>query len=404
MIRRLRVRFVCVNMAIVLVMLCAMFATVYALTQKDVENRSRDFLRAAVEDPDRAEHWAERDAPHPPYLLLEVDQAGEVSVLFSGGLSVEGQEEMETLAARTEGQTEGVLRDMHLRFSSRQSPEGRRLAVGDISGEQWAMEGMLRNFSLIALLGLGGFLLISILLARWAVGPVEEAWRSQRQFVADASHELKTPLTVILANAEMLQGSGAVEDRDRQRAENITAESRRMRSLVESLLELARADSGILREEPVSLDLSALTERTLLPFEAVFFESGHPFRWQVEPGLWIRGSAVRLGQVVEILLDNANKYAAPGGAVTLELRREDKRRCLLRVCSQGAAIPNGELERIFLRFYRADAARSASGSYGLGLSIARSVAAEHRGRIWAESNEEGNVFCVRLPLERRPRE
>ena len=130
MIRRLRVRFVCVNMAIVLVMLCAMFATVYALTQKDVENRSRDFLRAAVEDPDRAEHWAERDAPHPPYLLLEVDQAGEVSVLFSGGLSVEGQEEMETLAARTEGQTEGVLRDMHLRFSSRQSPEGRRLAVG----------------------------------------------------------------------------------------------------------------------------------------------------------------------------------------------------------------------------------------------------------------------------------
>ena len=401
MIRRLRIRFVCVNMAIVLVMLCAMFATVYALTWKNVETRSIEFLRTAVENPDRAERWAERGAPHPPYLLLEVDEAGEVEVLFSGGLSVEDPEELRDLAVRTVGKAEGILSEEHLRFSSRRSSGTRWLALGDISGEQWAMEGMFQNFVLIALLSLGAFFLISILLARWAVRPVEMAWRGQRQFVADASHELKTPLTVILANGEMLQSSGTLDARDRQRVENITAESRQMRSLVERLLTLARTDSGIPREELVPLDLSALAERALLPFEAVFFESGHPFRWEIQPELWVKGCPQRSGQVVEILLDNADKYAVSGGAVTLGLRREDKRRCVLWVRSQGPAIPREELERIFRRFYRADAARSASGSYGLGLSIARGIAAEHRGRIWAESGEEGNTFYLRLPLVKK---
>ena len=97
----------------------------------------------------------------------------------------------------------------------------------------------------------------------------------------------------------------------------------------------------------------------------------------------------------------ASPSACPRGAVTLGLRREDKRRCVLWVRSQGPAIPREELERIFRRFYRADAARSASGSYGLGLSIARGIAAEHRGRIWAESGEEGNTFYLRLPLVKK---
>ena len=406
MIRRLRLRFVCVNMAIVLVMLSAMFAMAYVLTQQDVARRSREFLRMAAVSPVLAERRAEAGTPHPPYLLLEIDSTGTVTVLTSNGVSVETPEELQALAERVLGEerTEGVLEEENLRYCGCTIPKGiRRVAVGDISGERWTMEGMVRNFVFIAFLSLGIFFFISILLARWATGPVERAWRGQRQFVADASHELKTPLTVILANGELLQSSGNLGEQNRQRVENITAESRQMRTLVERLLELARADSGIPREELEPLAFSALVERILLSFEAVFFESGHPLHWEIQPELWVRGCARRLGQVVEILLDNANKYAAPGGRVEVGLRREEKSRCLLWVRSQGDAIPREELERIFRRFYRADEARSAGGSYGLGLSIASAVVAEHRGRIWAESGAGGNVFYVRLPLDKQRR-
>ena len=258
----------------------------------------------------------------------------------------------------------------------------------------------MQNCILIACVSLVVFFFISVFLAWWTVRPVEEAWKGQRQFVADASHELKTPLTVILANADMLQGSVGLTGQTRQRVENIAAESHQMRGLVESLLELARADSGIPREQMSAMDFSAMTERALLTFEAVFFENGHPLTGTITPDLWVLGSSRHLSQVVDILLDNANKYAAPGGTVEVGLRQEDKGRCLLWVRSQGPAIAEEDLERIFRRFYRTDTARSSSGSYGLGLSIADGIVREHKGKIWAESGREGNTFYVRLPLER----
>lgn len=398
MIRRLRMKFVCINMAIVLVMLCAMFLTVYFMTRQNLERRGVDFLKTAAEDPSLLQTSAE-ELLHPPYLVLEVGRDGAVRILTAGGMQIEDPGQLAE-AAETAGKTTGVLQEYHLRYYRTATPEARRLVFTDMSGERWAMEGMVETSILIGCVSLVVFFFISVFLAWWAVRPVEEAWKGQRQFVADASHELKTPLTVILANADMLQGSGGLTGQTRQRVENIAAESHQMRGLVESLLELARTDSGIPKEQMSPLDFSALTERALLPFEAVFFENGHLLQTKITPDLWVTGSRRHLSQVVEILLDNANKYAAPKGTVEVGLRREDKGRCLLWVRSQGPAIPEGELERIFRRFYRTDTARSASGSYGLGLSIADGIVREHKGKIWAESGEEGNTFFVRLPLDR----
>ena len=398
MIRRLRIKFVCINMAIVLVMLCAMFLTVYFLTRQNLERRGVDFLKTAAEDPSLLQ-TATEDPLHPPYLVLEVERDGQIRILAVGGMQIEDPGQLAKAAEAAEKPT-GVLQEYHLRYYRTATSEARRLVFTDMSGERWAMEGMVETAILIGCAGLVVFFFISVFLAWWAVRPVEEAWKGQRQFVADASHELKTPLTVILANADMLQGSEGLTGQTRQRVENIAAESHQMRGLVESLLELARTDSGIPREQMASLDFSALTERALLPFEAVFFENGHLLKGEITSDLWVVGSRRHLSQVVEILLDNANKYAAPNGAVEVGLRREDKGRCLLWVRSQGPAIHEGDLERIFRRFYRTDAARSASGSYGLGLSIADGIVREHKGKIWAESGEEGNTFFVRLPLDR----
>ena len=241
------------------------------------------------------------------------------------------------------------------------------------------------------------FLGISFLLAKWAVSPVENAWNQQKQFVADASHELKTPLTVIMTTAEMLSNEPYEEEQRGQMAGNILTMSHQMRGLVESLLELARVDSGTFKATFSPVDFSALTSDAVLPFEPVFFEQGLGFESQIEENIGVSGSAAHLKQVIDIFLDNAVKYATPGGSVVLTLRRIGNA-CLLAVSSPGATMSKEDLKNIFRQFYRMDKARTMDHGYGLGLSIAESIVKQHKGKIWAESEAGVNTFFVQLPV------
>ena len=168
-----------------------------------------------------------------------------------------------------------------------------------------------------------------------------------------------------------------------------------MRSLVEGLLELARADNGRIQQAFEKLNISQLTEDSLLPFEPLLFEKNLTLECSIEPGILLNGSATHLQQLLGILLDNAGKYAIPG-VVTVRLYRQG-RSCILSVANPGEPIPEQELKRIFDRFYRTDTARTGNGSFGLGLSIAKSIAEQHKGKIWAQSNQTGNCFFVQLP-------
>jgi len=137
-------------------------------------------------------------------------------------------------------------------------------------------------------------------------------------------------------------------------------------------------------------------EEALLPFEPMFFESGLNLQSNVERGINVNGNDRYLSQVVHILLDNALKYSAPG-IVELQLQRYGRAQALLTVSNPGNPITPEDQERIFDRFYRQDEARTGSGSFGLGLAIAKSLVTEHGGRIWVDSNKTGNCFCVVLP-------
>ena len=235
------------------------------------------------------------------------------------------------------------------------------------------MRSLTNTCVIIGVLSFAVFLGLSFLLARWAVKPVETAWNQQRQFVADASHELKTPLTVILTNAELLQEPEYDEQARSRFVDSIMTMSHQMRGLVESLLELARVDNGGQNMVFSRLNFSELVSDALLPFEPVYFEKGLTLESNVEENLFVKGSQQHLKQVADILLDNASKYASPiprcgsfsGGRGAT-------------ACSPwqapGTPYPErGPEEHFFKRFYRMDKARSMNHSYGLGLSVADSV-------------------------------
>ena len=274
---------------------------------------------------------------------------------------------------------------------------GQQLVFVDISGQRAALTSLIQVSALIGVVSLVIFFVVSVLLARWAVKPVERAWQQQRQFVSDASHELKTPLTVIMSNAELLH-SAPEDDPNRERfAESILSMSHRMRKLVEGLLELARGDNGQINSHFAQVDFSELTKEAVMQFEPLMYEKGLLLRSEISDDIALSGNEQYLQQLVSILLDNATKYT-DSGIVAVKLTRQGKGQCLLTVANPGTPLEKDDLEKIFQRFYRVDKARSEE-SFGLGLSIAKNITDAHQGAIWARSNETGNCFYVQLPCK-----
>ncbi len=398
MLKRLRLKFVIINMTIVSAMLCVIFGLLYHFTRVDLEQENLAMMRAiasfpAIDRPGRPDQPPEQ--VRLPYFTLQIGADGAVSAFGGGYYDLSDTAFLQTLAdevRRSPGDT-GVLEEYNLRFCRVGTPMGVRLVFSDISSERSTLDSLVRTCLFIGALSFLAFLGLSLLLARWAVKPVELAWRQQRQFVADASHELKTPLAVITTNAELLQNGEQAGP-----AGHILSTAQQMRALVEGLLDLARADGGTEAAPMAQVDLSALVEEAVLPFEPVFFERELTLTTHIQPGLTVWGQDGQLRQAVDILLDNARKYALPPSAVYLHLVRAGHNRCLLTVDNRAHPLSPEELENIFKRFYRTDSARSRDGSFGLGLAIARQIVSAHRGRIWAESREERVRFCVELPL------
>ena len=431
MLKRLRIKFVCINMGIVLAMLVVIFALVIGTTRQNLARESTSMMHSALNERfPRDQHQGNQSpadadgaaTPPPiptgtspesgdgrhglfdmflPYILLRISPEGTVEGsegFLSAELEAQGDGSLEALAAEALARDEdtGVLPGWNLRYLRETSPLGTRVVFVDRTNEVSTLRGLLRTSLLIGAASLAAFLVISLLLARWAVKPVEEAWRQQRQFVSDASHELKTPLTVIMTNAELLQSPDYDSPARERFAANVLTMARQMRGLVESLLELARVDNGAVETAAAELDLSRLCEDAVLPFEPVLFEKGHTLRAEIAPGVRVNGSEGHLRQVVEILLDNAGKYAAPRSEILLSLGQSG-RNALLRVENPGEPIPQEDLGKLFQRFYRADKSRSRDGSYGLGLAIAQQIVQGHHGKIWAESSGGRNRFTVSLP-------
>ena len=401
MLKKLRVRFVCVIMAIVTVMLCSIFGLLYHATQKGLQQESISMMESVAANPFQLSRPnAGGSEVKLPYFMVKIGADGKVTAIVGGYYDLSDEVFLRALteAVVQKNARTGIIAEYNLRFLKVKSPLSETLVFADITSEKAALSSLAKTCAELGGLCLVLFLGISVLLARWMVRPVEKAWDQQRQFVADASHELKTPLTVIMTNAEILQmPEGDAADKSRS-VSSILTMSHQMRDLVEHLLELARSDNGQSKMVFEKVDLSALAEDALLPFEAVFFEAGLTLESQITPGITLTGSRQYLGQLLDILLDNARKYAV-GGTVRVTLEKTRHRRCCLSVSNEAAEMNRQDLQNIFKRFYRMDAARSRDGSFGLGLSIAENIVAAHNGKIRADYADGRVTFAAELPTE-----
>ena len=400
MIRKLRIKFVCYNMLIVAVMLTMMLGILTEYMQKSLTKDQYAMLHRIAEDSGSKVQPGINDSEnfHLPYFIVEYSMSGKLIAYGDSSFDLSNEAELKAfydLACDAE-ESEGVLEDYDLRFVRRETPHGRKVVFGDRSGERATIRHLIKVSVLIGAGSFAGLFVISVLLSNLAVKPVDEAWKQQKQFVSDASHELKTPLTVIMANAELLQQPGYSEEQRRGFGDNILSMSRQMRHLVESLLGRARLDT--LREADglvTDLNLSELVEDCILPFEPLFFERGLLLESAVEPGILVQGNERALRQCVDILLDNAQKYSEPG-TVCLSLRRNG-RQAEMTVTNPSRELSRAECRSIFKRFYRLDTARTSSGSYGLGLPIAEGIVVRHGGKIVCDWEDGCIRFTVSIP-------
>jgi signal transduction histidine kinase len=294
-----------------------------------------------------------------------------------------------------------TMDDTDYRYLLAAKPYGQIIVLLDRSLEIATERRLLSTLLLTGGVGLVLLFLVSLFLAERAIVPMRKAWERQKRFIADASHELKTPLTVIAANTDVVLGNRHETVASQAKwLGYIQSETERMSKLVNDLLKIAKLDATETESVMQPLNLSETVTAACLPLESLAFESGRALITEVQPNLTYAGDADSLQQVVGILVDNAIKHASGEGDILVSLIRETETgRMVLSVRNPGAGIPAAEAARIFERFYRPDASRAReTGGYGLGLSIAKSVVERHGGTISVRSTPDGQTtFTIVLP-------
>ncbi len=261
------------------------------------------------------------------------------------------------------------------------------------------MEALLNALLVVALLGLLVSAGISAVLVQRALKPIRIAVQRQRDFVADAAHELRTPLAIQRTVGEVGLAGDAAGNHEAT-VEQMLAENKHLTRLVDDLSLLARADSQAVSIMPARMNLSSLVQDTTSELEPLAEERGMRLAADVGANVWVLGDVMRLRQLLLVLLDNALKYTPTGGSVEVRLRQTSGGRAQLQVRDSGPGIDPADLPRIFDRFYRADKARTGEGS-GLGLAIARWIVEAHGGQLQAgNATPHGAMLTATLPITR----
>ncbi len=393
--RKLRLRFFIISWILLVLFLAALSAGISIFLYQSAADKTAAALHSAAES-------RTLDDDTRGMIAFRLNEHGEISETEQSHLNL-SEETLEKLAAGIEmkgEQNEGTLEldGMEYRYLSVLRGGGAWAVIAECSQETSLKKTLLRNSVIFILIGALLLIPACLLLTKWVSRPIETAWEKQNDFVSDATHELKTPLTVIAANTEaVMSNPDATIGSQEKWLGSIQGETKRMAGLVGDLLFLAKIDANEIHPDAEDLEISDLLEEMCMERESDIFEAGIQFDYELTPDLHYRGDRRLILKMTDALFDNAVKYTPEGGNIRMIVNRDRKLQLRIVLTNSGQPIPQDDLEKIFERFYRVDPSRAReTGGYGLGLCVAKSIAELHGGSITARSENGINVFTVIL--------
>ena len=417
MIRKLRLRLIAASMLSLLAVLVVILGSVNLISYRRIV-RDADAILSLLcanqgvfpmgepleEPPLRREPEADEDfhrlfSPELPYesryfSAILSDEGEPVSVDTGKIAAVDTSVAMDYARQVWEsGRERGFLQDY--RYVRQETEKGTQIIFLDCGRSLDTFRGVLFTSCWISLAGLAAVLVLLVVLSTRIIRPVSESYEKQRQFITNAGHEIKTPLTIIGADADVLE----LEVGENQWLRDIQTQTRRLGKLTNDLIYLSRMEEADRRLRWVTFSLSDAAEEMVQSFQGLAAAQGKTLESRVAPMISLRGDEEAVGQLFSVLLDNAVKYAPQGGGIELRLEGQGRWIRLTVVNDTAQPVDREQLDRLFDRFYRGDASRnSRTGGYGIGLSIAAAVVAAHRGKISASVPEEGQLaITVQLP-------
>ncbi len=428
MFKKLRNRFILLNMAIISVMMIVAFVVIYIMTYTNIQNEnhrklskisttmavttqeiiSDTVVNVRVEVPDEyalsfnvvVDGGGRPISTHsfvdmPEEVYINAAASALATQKDTSSISVGGKRWMfQVTQMGNIAVSEKANDDATVVYEIEYIDDYKKISFLDVTESQHILTQLLVTFGAMGFAMLFVIFGISIFFARRAIAPVELAYTKQRQFITDASHELKTPIASIDANTDALVANrhDTIESQVKW-VEYIKAETDRMGKLVNDLLYLAKTDNAEINAERLPFNISDTIRDAILSMEAVAFEKGLTLTQRIEPDMMINGESDRLAQVVKILFDNAIKYSNDRGSIDIALRRV-RHQVVFSIQNTGKGIPAEHLSKLFDRFYRVDPSRTYDGSYGLGLSIAKAIIDNMGGKIYATSVEGQSATFV----------
>ena len=422
MFKRSRKRIIMAIMGSLILLFAITLSVILMASYREIRQENMAMLKRHVElfyldseagapadlSPDEPPDKPDAHAPEPPgrppldqkpdyqlstFYSVAFGKNGTVIAVDNGDKEVYSEEELVRIAGEILAGNTSSGRTGALTYIVDHRPNYTLVALMDTTVSEGGLNTLLRNVLIIGGAAMLVLFFISLVLSKHIIRPLEENDQRQRQFISDASHELKTPVAVISTNAELL----AREIGENEWLSNICCENERMGELVTQLLDLSRTENA---EAPMEqVDFSRIVTGEALTLETLAFDCGRAFLTDIEGGIILAGNRSQLTQLVSILLDNAIRHAA-ANEIGISLKRQGHH-AVLSVINDGDEIPQDKLEHLFDRFYRVDEARNSEGRhYGLGLSIAKAAAEKHGGSI-AVSCRDGKVrFTASIPIKK----
>lgn len=369
MIKKLKRKIVFSMMSLFLILLVVAFTAMYILTARNIAEESIRAMEFAAEKPENGifDRPEKQESGYFSIITIDINETDKTFKIDGYGVSsvdlLDGDIEYinELInAVKAKEERSGIINSdtYNYRYLSIKGKNMSRIVLLDKGYENQTLSALLLSQIMIGALLLVALLFVTVFIAKIAVAPAERSWEQQKQLVADASHELKTPLTVISANTDIVLSnpSSTVEEQEKWLG-YIKAETLRMTELVNNMLFLAKNEDDVVIPVLSIVNLSDISSEIILPFESVCFEKGKLLNVDIKPELYIKGDSPSLRQLISIFLDNACKYSDENGHIEYLLYSEgEKVEMVIR--NSGEPIPKEDIDKIFTRFYRVNKARS----------------------------------------------